>query len=235
MRHRRKFNHLSRKSAHRKQMLSNMATSLILHKRIRTTLAKAKALRGYVEPLITRSKDDTTHSRRVVFRYLQDKYAVTELFREVSTRVMERPGGYTRIIKLGTRQGDNAEMCLIELVDYNEHLLGTAEVKKAKTTRRGRRGGKKTTEPAETKKESQPAEAKKEETRAATPEEEKPAEGTVSEPPEGKKEEPQAEKPVTEEETPAAEEKKEEPQAEKKVPEGEEKTGERAEEDSDKK
>ena len=146
MRHRKKFNHLGRKSAHRNAMLANMATSLILHKRIRTTVAKAKALRVYVEPLITRSKDDSTHSRRMVFRYLQSKEAVTELFREISTKVAERPGGYTRILKLGTRLGDSAEMALIELVDYNPNLLNK-EAEKAKTTRRSRRGtGKKKTE-----------------------------------------------------------------------------------------
>lgn len=142
MRHRKKINHLSRTSAHRKAMLSNMATSLILHKRITTTTAKAKALRSYVEPLITRSKEDTTHSRRMVFSYLQSKEAVNELFREVSTKVAERPGGYTRIIKMGTRLGDNADMCLIELVDYNEHLMGEAEApeKKSGGRRRRRRG-----------------------------------------------------------------------------------------------
>ena len=141
MRHGKKFNHLSRKSAHRKAMLANMATSLILHKRIKTTLAKAKALRVYVEPLITRSKDDSTHSRRVVFIYLQSKEGVTELFREVSQKVANRPGGYTRILKTGNRLGDNAEMCFIELVDYNENLLKDT-TSKPKTTRR-RRGGKK--------------------------------------------------------------------------------------------
>lgn len=143
MRHGKKINHLSRKSAHRKAMLSNMATSLIMHKRITTTLAKAKALRVYVEPLITRSKDDTTHSRRVVFSYLQSKEAVTELFRDISTKVAERPGGYTRIIKLGLRLGDNAEMAMIELVDFNLNLLGEKAGAKAKGTRRGRRGSKK--------------------------------------------------------------------------------------------
>jgi large subunit ribosomal protein L17 len=149
MRHGKKFNHLSRKSAHRRAMLSNMATSLIMHKRITTTLAKAKALRVYVEPLITRSKDDTTHSRRVVFSYLQSKEAITELFRDISPKVAERPGGYTRIIKLGTRLGDNAEMALIELVDFNLNLLGEKTTVKAKGTRRGRRGaGKKGVEDA---------------------------------------------------------------------------------------
>jgi len=141
MRHGKKFNHLSRKSPHRRAMLSNMATSLIMHKRITTTLAKAKALRVYVEPLITRSKDDTTHSRRVVFSYLQSKEAVTELFRDISLKVAERPGGYTRIIKLGTRLGDNAEMAMIELVDFNLNLLGEKATVKAKSTRRGGRSG----------------------------------------------------------------------------------------------
>jgi len=141
MRHGKKFNHLGRTSTHRKSMLANMATSLILHKRITTTLAKAKALRQYVEPLITRSKEDTTHSRRVVFSYLESKEAVTELFREVSTKVADRPGGYTRILKLGQRLGDSAEMAIIELVDFNVNLLETKETGKAKTTRRaGRRG-----------------------------------------------------------------------------------------------
>ena len=142
MRHARKVNHLGRTSPHRKAMLSNMAASLIIHKRITTTVAKAKALRTYVEPLITRSKDDTTHSRRMVFSYLQDKNAVSELFREVSTKIMERPGGYTRILRTGFRKGDAAEMCIIELVDYNVNFLETKETKKA-TTRRSRRGGKK--------------------------------------------------------------------------------------------
>ena len=140
MRHARKINHLGRTDTHRKAMLSNMASSLILHKRITTTVAKAKALRTYVEPLITRSKEDTTHSRRTVFNYLQDKEAVSELFREVSTKIMDRPGGYTRILKIGFRKGDAADMCIIELVDYNENMLGAKEAKKT-TTRRSRRGG----------------------------------------------------------------------------------------------
>ncbi len=147
MRHGKKFNHLGRTSAHRKAMLANMASSLIMHKRINTTVAKAKALRVYVEPLITKAKEDTTHNRRVVFSYLQNKDAVTELFREISQKVADRPGGYTRIIKTGRRLGDNAEMAMIELVDYNELLLGASKAKK--TTRRSRRGTvKKTTEPA---------------------------------------------------------------------------------------
>jgi large subunit ribosomal protein L17 len=145
MRHNKTVNHLSRKSAHRGAMLSNMATSLIMHKRIATTLAKAKALRKYVEPLITRSKEDSTQSRRLVFSYLQSKDAVTELFRDVAVKVADRPGGYTRILKTGNRIGDNAEMCIIELVDFNEAMLGTKETKaKAKaTTRRSRAAGKK--------------------------------------------------------------------------------------------
>jgi large subunit ribosomal protein L17 len=138
MRHRKKFNHLSRKSAHRKAMLSNMAISLIEHKRIKTTVAKAKALRVFVEPLINRSKTDTTHSRRMVFKKLQNKQAVNELFREISQRVADRQGGYTRILKTGNRLGDNAEMCIIELVDYNENYFTDKLTTKKKRTRRGR-------------------------------------------------------------------------------------------------
>jgi len=144
MRHRKKINHLGRKTAHRKAMLSNMASSLILNKRIKTTVAKAKALRVYVEPLITKSKTDSTHSRRVVFGYLKDKYAVTELFRDVAEKVAKRPGGYTRILKTGNRLGDNADMCIIELVDYNEAMLAAKDDAATKTTRRSRRGKKKT-------------------------------------------------------------------------------------------
>ena len=138
MRHGCKVNHLSRTHAHRVAMLSNMATSLILHKRIETTVAKAKALRVYVEPLISRSKEDSTHNRRMVFSYLHSKEAVNELFREVSQKVANRPGGYTRILKTGIRQGDNAEMCMMELVDYNENMLKEAKAPKAKSTRRSR-------------------------------------------------------------------------------------------------
>jgi len=145
MRHGKKFNHLGRKSSHRKAMLTNMATSLIIHKKIKTTVAKAKALKKYVEPLITRSKTDTTHNRRLVFRYLQDKDAVTEMFREVSVKIGERPGGYTRILKTGARLGDNAEMCIIELVDYNENYQLQGDTKKT-TSKRTRRGKKKVTE-----------------------------------------------------------------------------------------
>ena len=143
MRHRKSFNHLGRTSAHRKAMLSNMACSLIMHKRIETTTAKAKALKRYIEPLITRSKDDSTHSRRVVFSYLQDKEAVTELFREVSAKVADRPGGYTRIIRLGNRLGDNADMCMMELVDFNENLLAEKAAAKKSSSRRRRGGSKK--------------------------------------------------------------------------------------------
>jgi large subunit ribosomal protein L17 len=142
MRHGKKINHLSRTASHRKAMLSNMACSLIEHKRINTTLAKAKALRKYVEPLITKSKDDTTHNRRVVFKYLQNKDASSILFRDVAPKIADRPGGYTRIIKLNNRLGDNAEMAMIELVDFNELLLDNKPAKK-KSRRRG--GAKKST------------------------------------------------------------------------------------------
>jgi large subunit ribosomal protein L17 len=137
MRHGKKINHLGRKTAHRKSMLANMACSLIEHKRINTTVAKAKALRQFVEPLVTKSKNDTTHNRRIVFARLRQKEAVTELFREVAAKVGERPGGYTRIIKLGNRLGDNADMAMIELVDYNE-IYNAGKVTKKKSTRRGR-------------------------------------------------------------------------------------------------
>ena len=140
MRHGKKFNHLGRKTAHRKAMMANMACSLIEHKRITTTVAKAKALRGYVEPLVNRSKEDSTHSRRVCFRYLRDKHAVSELFTEVGPKVATREGGYTRIIRVGNRLGDNAEMCMIELVDFNE-LYGNEAKSKKKRSRRSRRGG----------------------------------------------------------------------------------------------
>ena len=136
MRHGKKFNHLGRKTAHRKAMLSNMACSLIEHKRIKTTVAKAKALRRYVEPLITKSKTDTTHSRRIVFSHLRQKHVVTELFGDVASKVASRNGGYTRILRTGNRLGDNAEMCFIELVDYNETYVTEKPKKKAKSTRR---------------------------------------------------------------------------------------------------
>ena len=144
MRHGKKVNHLGRKTAHRKAMLANMACSLIEHKRINTTVAKAKALKQFVEPLVTKSKEDTTHNRRIVFSRLRQKDAVTELFKEVSVKVGDRPGGYTRIIKLGNRQGDNADMAMIELVDYNE-IYNAGKAVKKKSTRRSRRGGTKAT------------------------------------------------------------------------------------------
>ena len=136
MRHNKAINHLGRKSGHRKALLANMATSLILHKRIQTTVAKAKALKMYVEPLITKSKEDTTHSRRVVFSYLKNKEAVSELFRTVAPKIADRPGGYTRVLKTGFRQGDGADMALIELVDFNEAALASAKKPAKKTTRR---------------------------------------------------------------------------------------------------
>jgi large subunit ribosomal protein L17 len=164
MRHNKKFNHLGRKSAHRQAMLSNMAASLILNKRIITTVAKAKALRMYVEPLITRSKEDNTSNRRLVFSYLQNKFAVTELFREVSTKVAERPGGYTRIIRMpNMRAGDAADMCMMELVDYND--VYTTEAKKpakAKATRRSKKAAPKAEDAVEAPAEA-PAEAPVEE------------------------------------------------------------------------
>ena len=157
MRHGKKFNHLGRKTAHRKSMLANMAFSLIEHKRINTTVAKAKALKQFVEPLVTKSKEDTTHNRRIVMSRLRQKDAVTELFREVAVKVGDRPGGYTRIIKLGNRLGDNADMAMIELVDYNE-IYNAGKATKKKSTRRSRRGGSsKAAAPAAT------TEAKKEE------------------------------------------------------------------------
>lgn len=163
MRHNRSINHLGRKSGHRKAMLANMACSLIMHKQIETTVAKAKALRMYVEPLITKSKDDSTHSRRTVFSYLKQKEAVTELFRTVAPKIADRPGGYTRIVKTGFRQGDAAEMAIIELVDFNEAALAaTKKETKKPATRRSRKSAPKT-EKAEAPK----AEAKAEEAPAA--------------------------------------------------------------------
>ncbi len=150
MRHNNANNNLGRKSAHRKAMLSNMASSLIMHKRIKTTTAKAKVLRVFIEPILTKSKEDSTHSRRLAFTYLQDKDAVTTLFREVAPKISDRPGGYTRILKIGTRVGDAAEMCYIELVDFNEAMLGATAGGDAKTTRRSRRGSKKKADEAET-------------------------------------------------------------------------------------
>jgi len=154
MRHGKKINHLSRTDSHRRSMLSNMASSLILHKRITTTLAKAKALRTYVEPLITKSKTDTTHSRRTAFSYLKDKEVVTILFREIAEKVATRPGGYTRILKLGNRLGDNASMAMIELVDYNElYTTGEVTAEKKTTRRRGAKAKKATTDAPKAEKE----------------------------------------------------------------------------------
>ncbi len=147
MRHGKKFNHLGRKAAHRKSMLANMGVSLIEHKRIFTTLAKAKALRQFLEPIITKSKEDNTHNRRIVFKYLRNKYAVTELFKNISQKIADRPGGYLRIIKVGKRAGDNAEMAMIEFVDYNETYNPNA--KKKKTTRRSRRRKKAADQPVD--------------------------------------------------------------------------------------
>ncbi len=218
MRHGKRFNHLSRTSAHRKAMLANMASSLIIHKRIKTTVAKAKALRTYIEPLITKSKTDSTHSRRVVFSYLNDKDAVTELFREISVKVADRPGGYTRIIKIGARMGDNAEMALIELVDYNENLLD-AKAKGPKKTRR-RRGGKKQEEGAEVA--EQAVETAEESVEDASEEVKEEAAETTEE----VKEEPEAE---------AKEEVKEEPKAEEKPEEEKKPASDEAPEDEEKK
>ena len=171
MRHSRVINHLGRTSSHRKSMLSNMAASLIMHKRITTTTAKAKALRTYVEPILTKSKEDSTHSRREVFSFLKDKKAVAELFREISPKIAERHGGYTRILKTGNRIGDNAEMCILELVDYNEAMMGGTEDTKTKTTRRRRSPAKKKAEAAE-----KTAETVAEKTQEATAEADAPAE-----------------------------------------------------------
>jgi large subunit ribosomal protein L17 len=161
MRHQRVINHLGRTSSHRKSMISNMAVSLIIHKRITTTTAKAKALKTFVEPIITKSKEDSTHSRRVVFGYLKDKSAVAELFREISPKIADRPGGYTRLLKTGNRIGDNAEMCILELVDFNEAMKG-GEAAKPKAARR-RRSSKKSTGEAESAKteKAAPVKAKK--------------------------------------------------------------------------
>lgn len=148
MRHNKSFNHLSRKKAHRDALLANMTISLIRHKRIFTTLAKAKALRSYAEPLINRAKEDNTSNRRLVFKHLQNKEAVTELFREISQKIGERPGGYTRILKTGNRLGDNAKTCFIELVDYNEAMLGEKAAAKKTRTRRSRKSAPKAEAPA---------------------------------------------------------------------------------------
>jgi len=221
MRHGKRFNHLGRTAPHRKAMLSNMASSLILHKRISTTVAKAKALRQYVEPLITKSKTDSTHNRRVVFSYLQDKESVRELFDEVSEKVSARPGGYTRIIKTDNRLGDNADMCIMELVDYNELLLEEKEPKKARTrrSRRGKKSSDKSTDAPAVKaeekveetpevKEEEKVEAKETETPAEKVEEVAETKEEIAEPAEDKAEEVKAE--------PEAEAKEEDVKKEKK-------------------
>ena len=173
MRHNKKFNHLGRTASHRHPLLSNMAISLIRHKRIATTLAKAKALRVYVEPLLTKAKDDTTHSRRLVFSHLQNKEIVAELFRDVALKIADRPGGYTRILRTGFRLGDNAEMCIIELVDYNENMLKDKTAKKSTRTRRSSRKAADEATKAEAPKEKAPkAEVKKEEPKTEEPKEE---------------------------------------------------------------
>jgi large subunit ribosomal protein L17 len=166
MRHNKKFNHLGRTASHRNAMLSNMACSLIKHKRITTTVAKAKALKKFVEPLLTKAKSDTTNSRRVVFSNLQDKYVVTELFKEISVKIADRPGGYTRIIKTGNRLGDNAEMCFIELVDYNENMAKEKVAKKAPRTRRSKKTAAPAIEDAQVVEETQSAEPTTEEVKA---------------------------------------------------------------------
>ena len=150
MRHNKKFNHLNRTASHRASMLANMANSLIMHKRINTTVAKAKALKRYIEPMLTKAKLDTTHSRRVVFQELQNKEAVTELFREISQKIANRPGGYTRILHTGFRLGDAADMCMIELVDYNENMLKEKAAKKASRTRRSKKSANADTQAVET-------------------------------------------------------------------------------------
>jgi len=196
MRHGNKVNHLGRKTGHRKAMLSNMACSLIEHKRITTTIAKAKTLRGFIEPLLTKSKTDSTHSRRVVFSYLQSKEAVTELFREVAPKIATRDGGYTRIIRTGYRLGDNAEMCMIELVDFNELYNNTAK----KTTRRSRRGGKTTEATATTAAVEETTAEVVEETPVAEVVEEAPAAEVVEEAPAAEATEETPEAPAAEEE-----------------------------------
>jgi large subunit ribosomal protein L17 len=203
MRHGKKVNHLSRTKEHRKALLTNMASSLILHKRINTTLAKAKALRVYVEPIITKSKTNTTHSRRIVFSYLQDKHAVKELFGEVAHKVADRPGGYTRILKTGNRLGDNAETAIIELVDYNEYMLEAKAEKAGKTktrrSRRGKSGGAKAKTATDTPAKNEEVEEVKAE-EANTVEEKPKADAEVKETPKAEvKEEAKAEAPKTEE------------------------------------
>jgi len=247
MRHGKKFNHLSRQTGHRKAMLANMACSLIEHKRINTTVAKAKALKQFVEPLITKSKDDTTHNRRIVFAYLRSKYAVTDLFRDVAAKVGDRPGGYTRIIKVGNRLGDNADMAMIELVDFNElYNGGKKEEKKSRSRRGGKAKGATTTAPA-TEKAAPAAEAPVTEAaveapvveeapivEAATPETEAPQAEEATPVAESEAETPKAEEaaPVAEAEAPQAEETPEAPAAEA-TPEAEASTDEEKTEDAE--
>ncbi|MBW7868143.1 MAG: 50S ribosomal protein L17 [Brumimicrobium sp.] len=194
MRHGNKIKSLGRKSEHRQAMLANMACSLIEHKRINTTVAKAKALRVYLEPLLTKSKTDSTHSRRVVFSYLKNKEAITELYREIAPKIADRPGGYLRIIRLGNRLGDNAEMCMIELVDFNELMTGGKDQKK--TTRRSRRGGGAAKKVDAT--EAEVVEETKKEAKPKAKKEAKPAEDKVEEPKVEATEEPAAEAPTEE-------------------------------------
>lgn len=219
MRHNKKFNHLSRQSAHRSAMMANMASSLIESKRITTTVAKAKALRTYVEPLITKAKDDTTHSRRVVFSYLQNKHAVSELFRDVAVKVGDRPGGYTRILRIGTRLGDNAEMCIIELVDYNETMLASAEEAakpKRRRSRRGGGGGKKAETAVTAEKQAKPSAKKEKAAPVAKSEEVKPEE------PKAEEVTVEAQEPeVTETEAPKAEAQEQEPEVKEETPDEE--------------
>ncbi len=202
MRHRKKINSLGRKAAHRKETMASMATALILNKRINTTVAKAKALRVYVEPLITRSKVDSTHSRRMVFSYLKDKHAVSELFREIAQKVADRPGGYTRILKTGFRKGDAAEMCFIEFVDYNTAMLKTDEETQQKRTRRGRRRGKKSQEDEQVKAATQETAAEtavapeNQASEAETPEQEKVPEQVKPSKDKSAEETPEQEKPA---------------------------------------
>jgi large subunit ribosomal protein L17 len=221
MRHGKKFNHLSRTSAHRKAMLANMACSLIEHKRIKTTLAKAKALRVYVEPLITKSKNDTTHSRRIVFSYLKQKEAITELFSDIATKIAARTGGYTRILKLGNRLGDNAQMAYIELVDYNEHY--TTDKPKRKKVRRAKKKAVEGVAPFIEKPVAEEA-APSEEVQTQDPvvEEAAPSEEVQAEEPVAEEAAPseavQAEDPVVEEAAPSEEVQAEEPVAEEAAP-----------------
>lgn len=211
MRHNKKNNHLGRKHAHRNAMLSNMASSLIMHKRIKTTVPKAKALRSFVEPLITKSKVDSTHSRRVVFSYLQNKHSVSELFRDVAVKVGDRPGGYTRILKIGSRMGDNAEMCIIELVDYNENMLKDSKSSKSSSSRRRRKKKSTTETQAQAPQNEATAEVVTEEPKAETAEKEVKEETPKAEVKKETKKEPKAEasaETAAKEEKPKAETKK---------------------------